>query len=607
MAETFAQQLNDLLQPMLYNQQVRLLPIPNAKLTYSGNEITDVVRVADGSWPITQNVGSTDGLTPPAGLGIWHGATNWTLHGQCDSTSNFGPGDVGSTTATIDTLTPAPFSPQSIKVVTTGLGTAQHVGMSTGAFSAAAGNIGLSSVYAKGTAGQTYFIQLYFVNSDTTMTAGTQAVFTANGNWQYFVAPKVSVATGKTATSCIMLFGPNTVRADTYWVAHPMIEQSSFNQAVSPYIATSGGAGTVRLNPRVSAPSTLINATQSWFACRIRWGFNAPDSINAGNYIFQLSDGTFNNRLVGYFSVNTYWFGNDVNGAVDWSTAGGVFNRGDYATVVFAWTATQAKVSVNGAPFATPGGRPKGIPPGMNTLDIGSALGSAQLDGSMFWAATGTGTLTDIDASIINGFGNAPPTQFADAAQVTSVLTLSDTNVYNAVLGSDLTSYLDSLGDPLFQVVQDWSSDTDDVPSKPGYSILVDANRVPDVAIPWLAQFVGTPITTGMPPAQQRTQLTGLGTWKRGTVAALQAAPLPFLTGSKTVIVKERDTDPYHLQVMTYANETPNSATVLAALLTQKPAGLVMNYVVFSGQKAFQVRGGSALRGTPPDVLRLVI
>jgi len=172
--------------------------------------------------------------------------------------------------------------------------------------------------------------------------------------------------------------------------------------------------------------------------------------------------------------------------------------------------------------------------------------------------------------------------------------------------GDALNTYLSSLGDPLFQIVQDWSSDSDDVPPKPGWSILVDATRVPDIAIPWLAQFVGTKITTGMPVDYQRTQLTGLGTWKRGTVAALQAAPVPFLTGSQTVIVKERDTSPYHFQVMTYASETPNQAAALAALVSQKPAGLVMNYVVFSGQKGFLMRG-SALRGTPPDSLRLVI
>jgi hypothetical protein len=166
-----------------------------------------------------------------------------------------------------------------------------------------------------------------------------------------------------------------------------------------------------------------------------------------------------------------------------------------------------------------------------------------------------------------------------------------------------LTKYLGGLGIE-FEIIEQWARDTDD--GKIGYSILVDANRVPGYAIPWLAQFVGVSITQGLSVTQQREQLLGLGNWKRGTVAALQAAPLPLLTGSQTVQVKERDTSPYHFQVLTYASETPDSSKVLAALLAQKPAGLVMTYVVFSGQKAFGVRG-SALRGTPPDCLRLVI
>lgn len=170
--------------------------------------------------------------------------------------------------------------------------------------------------------------------------------------------------------------------------------------------------------------------------------------------------------------------------------------------------------------------------------------------------------------------------------------------------GNSLAAYLGGLSDPLFQIVDDWASDTDD--GKPGYSILIDVTRCPDNALPWLAQFVGAKLTVGLSAAQQREQLIGLGNWKRGTVAALQAAPLPFLTGTQYVQVKERDTNAYHLQVLVYANEVTDINKVQAALLTQKPAGLVMTLVNFSGQGAFRVRG-SALRGTPPDALRLVI
>ena len=119
--------------------------------------------------------------------------------------------------------------------------------------------------------------------------------------------------------------------------------------------------------------------------------------------------------------------------------------------------------------------------------------------------------------------------------------------------GYALTTYLSSLG-MNFEIIEDWARDSDD--GKIGYSILVDATRVPDYAITWLGQFVGIQITQGLPANMQREQLIGLGNWKRGTVAALQAAPLPFLTGSQTVIVKERDTSPYHFEVLTYGSET---------------------------------------------------
>jgi len=175
----------------------------------------------------------------------------------------------------------------------------------------------------------------------------------------------------------------------------------------------------------------------------------------------------------------------------------------------------------------------------------------------------------------------------------------SDTQYSNS-----LDTYVGSLSDPLFQVVDDWASDGDK--GEPGYSILLDVRRCPDNALPWLAQFVGAKLTVGLSAAQQREQLAGLGNWKRGTVAALQAAPLPYLTGTQYVQVKERDTSPYHLQVLVYANENTDPAKVQAALLTQKPAGLVMTFVNFAGQGAFRVRG-STLRGSPADALRLVI
>jgi len=56
-----------------------------------------------------------------------------------------------------------------------------------------------------------------------------------------------------------------------------------------------------------------------------------------------------------------------------------------------------------------------------------------------------------------------------------------------------------------------------------------------------------------------------------------------YLTGNRSVTLFERDTSAYHLTVRTFDAETPYPDRVLAALLSQKPAGLVMDYAVSDG------------------------
>jgi hypothetical protein len=173
---------------------------------------------------------------------------------------------------------------------------------------------------------------------------------------------------------------------------------------------------------------------------------------------------------------------------------------------------------------------------------------------------------------------------------------------------ADLTVYLNGLG-LIWEEIDTWVSDTN-IGTTPasGYSLWIDVNRCPDEALPWLAQFVGIQFNAGqgLTADEQRALMVGLGTWHRGTVAALKAAPLPYLTGAKQVIVKERDTGPYHFEVITQGSETPDQSLVLAALLAQKPAGLVMTYVVNIGQKPFTIRD-STLRNTTHDSLRFAI
>jgi hypothetical protein len=121
----------------------------------------------------------------------------------------------------------------------------------------------------------------------------------------------------------------------------------------------------------------------------------------------------------------------------------------------------------------------------------------------------------------------------------------------------------------------------------PPGSPLLDVDRCPPWALPWLGQLVGVRLPAGVSDSDARVLIRSVAGWKRGTPAALRAAAGLYLTGTKTVYFRERDptaTDPpYTLEVVTREDETPDPAAVEAALLAQKPAGLVLTYRAVAG------------------------
>ena len=127
----------------------------------------------------------------------------------------------------------------------------------------------------------------------------------------------------------------------------------------------------------------------------------------------------------------------------------------------------------------------------------------------------------------------------------------------------------------LFQPIDDLVRDS---PDGPGWSSLLDIDRSPTDALPWLAQFVGVQLTPGLSDAQERAQIRAETGMQRGTVASIKAAAAKLLTGTQTVQLIERTPDPYSFTVITAADETPDPAAVEAALMAAKPAGLILNY-----------------------------
>jgi len=154
----------------------------------------------------------------------------------------------------------------------------------------------------------------------------------------------------------------------------------------------------------------------------------------------------------------------------------------------------------------------------------------------------------------------------------------------DASLGYPLANYSGAIG-TMLQVVDDYARDqTVNGKNAPGWSQLLDPLRCPVEALPWLGMFVGVVVDTAQSEAQQRIQVQQANGWQRGTTGAIVAAAASQLTGTKSVTVVERDpaaspSQPaYGLSVYTRNGETPSPSKVLAALLTQKPAGVILNY-----------------------------
>jgi len=114
---------------------------------------------------------------------------------------------------------------------------------------------------------------------------------------------------------------------------------------------------------------------------------------------------------------------------------------------------------------------------------------------------------------------------------------------------------------------------------------ILSAEETPTEAIRYAAQFSGLQVETQWTEETQRTMLAAPPGFARGTVAAMVSAIQMTLTGSKTVYLVERpDGEAYQLIIRTLEGETPSPEMTEAAIRAVKPAGIMLDYDVLTGQ-----------------------
>ncbi len=144
--------------------------------------------------------------------------------------------------------------------------------------------------------------------------------------------------------------------------------------------------------------------------------------------------------------------------------------------------------------------------------------------------------------------------------------------------GWPLLILLGAVGHALGPRLYDLVRDTGDVP---GWTSALSPSDAPSWVLPWLAQFAGVWLTPGIVEEQQRAQITSPTAFERGSEDAMTGAAKPTLTSDDPQVrFYERNPGPYGLLVRTSTAETPDPVATLAALRSQKPAGLILTYVV---------------------------
>ena len=155
----------------------------------------------------------------------------------------------------------------------------------------------------------------------------------------------------------------------------------------------------------------------------------------------------------------------------------------------------------------------------------------------------------------------------------------------------DLARYCQAVGqkmlDPMLEVAED-SGTQGSASWVPPYGRILNPELVPTKYIPWLSQFVGTPIPSKATPTEARAILKEESGLHRGTLASVEAAVSRSLTGSKAFRVVERtaangSTEAYHFVILIFsAGELPSQSVLEENVNNVKPAGIFYSIAIGS-------------------------
>ncbi len=374
--------------------QLRTVSSSSTGLTVSGNELTDKTRSTS-----TQGDGRQ---APDSSTGVWEGTTNLITNGGLETDLTNWSGQSNVTLARTTAI--SKFGTASAQASTTN-GGAQNAVLLTSTKPGSNGTM-IWSFWAKTSSG-TGSINVGALSDNVSSLTALDGL-SINTAWQRY---RFSFTFTNAASPNINPYIALATTGINYYFDGMQIEQKAY---ATPYVETNGGTAS-RSAAAVQAPVAVTNATQGWVAVRFRAEWSA-DPGSTGYELFGWADNNTHYYSLFYGTGN----GNNLNFVRANGSGGANADKvqqsftptvGGLVTAVARWDSGNVYLSVNGGAFASVAGAH--IPTlAASTFYIGggSATNIGQADGETLWFASGTGTLTNSDATTLNAYGNSDPT-----------------------------------------------------------------------------------------------------------------------------------------------------------------------------------------------------
>ena len=143
------------------------------------------------------------------------------------------------------------------------------------------------------------------------------------------------------------------------------------------------------------------------------------------------------------------------------------------------------------------------------------------------------------------------------------------------------------------------------VDGRPGWAQVLDPDTCPPEQLCYLAQFAGVHVPADTPEQTARARIKDRPGTRRGTPGAIIAAAREHLTGTKTVVLIERDTSAYHFDVQVQQNELLTDEQAVHDAIAHpavKPVGLQFTVTVIRGPRWSEVNGTTTWADVDPTL-----